>query len=51
MTQRGFILGKFLPPHEGHRFLVETALNMMDEVFVLVCSTNAEPIPGALRFE
>ncbi|MDZ7627061.1 MAG: AAA family ATPase [Parvularculaceae bacterium] len=50
MTRRGFILGKFLPPHAGHRFLVETALTMMDETFVLVCSTDAEPIPGALRF-
>jgi NadR type nicotinamide-nucleotide adenylyltransferase len=51
MSRRGFVLGKFLPPHEGHRFLVETALNMTDETTVLVCSTDAEPIPGALRFQ
>lgn len=51
MTRRGFILGKFLPPHDGHRFLIETALGMTDETFVLVCSADAEGIPGALRFE
>ncbi len=51
MRRRGFLLGKFLPPHEGHRFLARTALAMTDETTVLVCSTDAEPIAGALRFE
>jgi NadR type nicotinamide-nucleotide adenylyltransferase len=51
MKRRGFLLGKFLPPHEGHRFLARTALAMTDETMVLVCSTDAEPIPGALRFQ
>jgi NadR type nicotinamide-nucleotide adenylyltransferase len=51
MTRRGFLLGKFLPPHEGHRFLVNTALGMTDEVTVLVCSNNADPVPGALRWQ
>lgn len=49
MRRRGFLLGKFLPPHEGHRFLIETALAMTDETSVLVCSTDAEPIAGTLR--
>jgi NadR type nicotinamide-nucleotide adenylyltransferase len=49
MKRRSFLLGKFLPPHEGHRFIVETALAMTDETTVLVCSTDAEPIPGKLR--
>lgn len=51
MTRRGFILGKFMPPHRGHLFLCETALNMTDELTVLVCSTDDEPIGGARRFE
>ncbi|HBS32353.1 MAG TPA: transcriptional regulator [Parvularcula sp.] len=51
LIRRGFVLGKFLPPHAGHRFLVETALAMTDETFVLVCSTDAAPIRGALRFD
>lgn len=50
MKRRGFLLGKFLPPHAGHRFLAETAIAMTDETTVLVCSTSAEPIPGAERF-
>lgn len=51
MKRRGFLLGKFLPPHSGHLFLAETAINMTDEMTVLVCSTSADFIPGALRFE
>ena len=49
MKRRGFILGKFMPPHRGHLFLCETARAMTDELTVLVCSTDAEPIDGALR--
>lgn len=51
MTRRGFILGKFMPPHRGHLFLCETALNMTDALTVLVCSTDDEPIDGARRYE
>lgn len=47
---RGLVLGKFLPYHAGHAHLIETARAGADEVTVLVCSTAAEPIPGALRF-
>ena len=49
VRKRGFVLGKFLPPHSGHVFLCEAAANMVDEMTVLVCSIDAEPIPGALR--
>jgi len=51
MTRRGFVLGKFMPPHRGHLFLCETALNMTDALTVLVCSTDDEPIDGARRYE
>ena len=51
MTTRGFILGKFMPPHCGHLFLCETASQMVDELTVLVCSIDAEPMDGALRFQ
>ena len=46
---RGFILGKFLPPHTGHMFLCHTAAQMVDDLTILVCSLNREPIPGNLR--
>ncbi len=47
--RRGFVLGKFLPPHAGHVFLCDSAAAMVDEMSVLLCSTDAEPIDGGLR--
>lgn len=46
----GLVLGKFLPPHAGHQFLVQFAQNFVDRLTVLVCSLQGEPIPGELRF-
>lgn len=51
MTTRGFLLGKFMPPHRGHLFLTETARRMVDELTILVCSTPSEPIPGEMRLQ
>jgi len=48
---RGFLLGKFMPPHNGHIYLVQSALGMVDELTVLVCSTDAEEINGRQRFD
>ena len=45
------ILGKFLPPHAGHQFLVQFGLNFVRRLHVLVCSIDREPIPGTLRYE
>ncbi len=47
---RGLVLGKFLPYHAGHAHLIRTARAAVDELVVLVCSIEREPIPGALRF-
>jgi cytidyltransferase-like protein len=46
----GFLLGKFLPPHRGHQFLIEFARAYVDRLSVLVCSIAREPIPGAVRY-
>ena len=46
---RGFLLGKFMPPHAGHQLLGETAQALVDELTVLVCWLPNDPIPGALR--
>jgi NadR type nicotinamide-nucleotide adenylyltransferase len=43
------LLGKFLPPHLGHVYLVEFAGGFVDELTVVVCSLRREPIPGELR--
>ncbi len=48
---RGFLLGKFMPPHNGHVFLCDFARAYADEVTILVCSLDGDPIPGDLRFD
>ena len=48
--RRGLVLGKFLPYHAGHAHLIRAARAQVDELVVLVCSVEREPIPGALRF-
>jgi len=45
----GMTLGKFMPPHLGHQYLVDFGRNCVDRLTVLVCSIQAEPIPGELR--
>ncbi len=47
----GVVIGKFLPPHHGHRFLFETALSACGRVVVIVCAKPGDPIPGELRAE
>ncbi len=47
--QRGLIIGKFLPFHEGHRHLIDSARAQVDELHVLVCTLKREIIPGARR--
>jgi NadR type nicotinamide-nucleotide adenylyltransferase len=46
---RGLVLGKFMPPHAGHLFLVNFAQRMVDELSVVVGTLRSEPIPGELR--
>lgn len=36
----GFTIGKFAPLHKGHEFLIETALNEMDEMYVVIYDTD-----------
>jgi NadR type nicotinamide-nucleotide adenylyltransferase len=50
MTTTGLLLGKFLPPHLGHKYLIDFARHYVDRLNVQVCSVASEPIPGALRF-
>lgn len=46
---RGFLLGKFMPPHAGHQLLCETARALVDELTILVCWLPDDPISGPLR--
>lgn len=45
----GLVIGKFLPPHQGHQYLIEFALAQSDHVIVIVCERDEDPIPGSLR--
>ena len=45
------VLGKFLPPTAGHRYLVDFARSYCDDLTVIVGTLQREPIPGALRFQ
>ncbi|WP_372899661.1 adenylyltransferase/cytidyltransferase family protein, partial [Stieleria sp.] len=47
----GMVLGKFLPPHLGHAYLVDFARHYVDDLTVVVGTLAAEPIPGARRYE
>ncbi|MEO3705479.1 adenylyltransferase/cytidyltransferase family protein [Trichormus azollae] len=46
----GIILGKFMPPHLGHQYLVDLARSYVDNLTVLVCSIQSEPITGDFRY-
>lgn len=46
----GLVLGKFLPPHAGHQYLVRLAESFCARLTVLVCTLESDPIPGALRY-
>jgi NadR type nicotinamide-nucleotide adenylyltransferase len=50
-TKTGLILGKFMPPHNGHKYLINFAQNYpgVDKLYVVVDRLENEPIRQALR--
>jgi HTH-type transcriptional regulator, transcriptional repressor of NAD biosynthesis genes len=46
---RGLVIGKFYPPHRGHKFLIDTALRQVDYLDVLICVHPDHSISGKLR--
>ncbi len=49
MFKRGLVIGKFYPPHRGHKYLIDTAAASAESVTVIVCYKSTETIPGSLR--
>ena len=49
--KRGFILGKFMPPHAGHVTLIQSARALVDELTILLCTLPDDPIPGDTRLD
>ncbi|HEY0037043.1 MAG TPA: AAA family ATPase [Longimicrobium sp.] len=45
----GLVVGKFYPPHRGHRHLIETARRGCDRLVVMVPHHPSQTISGALR--
>lgn len=45
----GLVIGKFYPPHRGHKYLIDTAKSQCDEVVVIICWKRSETISGYLR--
>lgn len=49
MATTGVIVGKFYPPHRGHKHLIDTAAAQVDELTVIVCGKPEHSISGELR--
>jgi NadR type nicotinamide-nucleotide adenylyltransferase len=45
----GLVIGKFYPPHRGHKLLIDTATQQSEGIVVFVCAKPADSIPGELR--
>jgi NadR type nicotinamide-nucleotide adenylyltransferase len=47
----GLVIGKFDPPHRGHKGLIDRAAAESWRVTVMVCAKPADRVPGELRAE
>lgn len=43
------VIGKFLPPHRGHSYLIERAGAEADRVVVIVCARTDDLVPADVR--
>ncbi len=49
MPKRGLVIGKFYPPHCGHKYLIDTAQSQTDNLWVIICGKPEEIPSGELR--
>lgn len=47
--KKGLIIGKFLPVHKGHEYLIEYALQRCDKLYILFAAEECEPIDSTKR--
>ena len=46
------VLGKFMPFHNGHKYLIDSAISRTTgQVYVYVCTRDCEPLNGKKRYE
>lgn len=50
LAKTGMVLGKFMPIHKGHQYLIDYAKARVEDLVVIVGTISREPIPGYLRF-
>jgi len=46
---KAFVFGKFMPFHKGHEAMINFALSTCDFLTVLICCSDQEPVPPAVR--
>lgn len=49
MYPTGLVVGRFLPPHRGHKLVIDAALERARRVEVVVCARPSDPISAHLR--
>ena len=47
---QGVVIGRFLPPHNGHCYLVRFAQSYVHHLTLFLCSLPTEPIAGEVRY-
>lgn len=47
----GWTLGKFMPFHNGHKWLIDHIINENNGIMILVCGHPSEPMPIEVRQE
>lgn len=45
----GLVIGKFYPPHRGHKYLIDSAQSKVQHLTVIVCGKKDDLIPASLR--
>lgn len=50
-TSTGFLLGKFMPPQIGHKYMCDFAQSYCDDLTIMVESHDGQPIDGRLRHQ
>ena len=45
-ARTGVVIGKFYPPHRGHKYLIDTAAGQVERLTVIVCARAGQTIPG-----
>lgn len=49
LYKKGLVIGKFYPPHSGHKYLIDTARSKCEQLTVILCWRQSEVIPATLR--